>query len=89
MVHTYNGILLSIKRNKFESVLVRKMDLESVLQSEISQKRKTNIIYRHMYLECRKMVLMNLFAGQGKRHRQREQTCGHSRERRGWEELRE
>ena len=89
MVHTYNGILLSIKRNKFESVLVMQMDLEPVLQSEISQKRKRNIIYKHMYLECRKMVPMNLFAGQGKRHRHREQTCGHSRERREWEELRE
>ena len=40
MVHTYNGILLSIKRNKFESVLVMQMDLETFLQSETSQKEK-------------------------------------------------
>ena len=33
----------AIKRNTFESVLMRWMNLESVMQSEISQ-RKTNII---------------------------------------------
>ena len=34
-------------------------------------------------MESRKMVLMNLFAGQQWRHRHREQTCGNSRGRRG------
>ena len=34
------------------------------------------------------MVLMNLLAGQQWRHRNREQTCGHSGARRGWDELR-
>ena len=33
------------------------------------------------------MVLMNLFAGQEQRHRGREQICGASRGRRGWEKL--
>ena len=28
-------------------------------------------------MESRKIVLMNLFAGQEKRRRHREQTCGH------------
>ena len=32
-----------------------------------------------IYIESRKMVLMNLFAGQKYRHRCREQTCGHGR----------
>ena len=32
---------------------------------------------------------MKLFAGQQKRHRHKEQTCGHSGGRRGWDELRE
>ena len=36
----YNGILLSHKRNKIELFVVRWMDLESVLQSEVSQKEK-------------------------------------------------
>ena len=31
-------------------------------------------MYRHIYMESRKMVLMNLFAGQQWRHRHREQT---------------
>ena len=31
VVHIYNGILLSLKRNKFESVLVRWMNLELVV----------------------------------------------------------
>ena len=30
----------AIKKNKFESVLVRWMDLESVIQSEVSQTEK-------------------------------------------------
>ena len=34
----------AIKRNKFESVLVRWMNLEAVTQSEV-RKRKTNIVY--------------------------------------------
>ena len=42
-----------------------------------------------MHLESRKMVLMNLFAWQQRRHGRRAQTCGHSRGRRGWDELRE
>ena len=34
------------------------------------------------------MVLMNLFAGQERRHRQREPACGHSGGRRGRDNLR-
>ena len=40
MVHTFNGILLSHKKNEFESVLVRWMNLEPIIQSEVSQKEK-------------------------------------------------
>ena len=39
-------------------------------------------------MESGKIVLMNLFAGQQWRLRYREQTCGHSVGRRGWDELR-
>ena len=38
--HIYNGILLAIKRNAFESVLKRWMNLECIIQSEVSQKEK-------------------------------------------------
>ena len=36
-VHIYNGILLSHKRHAFESVLMRWMNLEPIIQSEVSQ----------------------------------------------------
>ena len=39
VVHIHNGILV-IKRNTFESVLVRWMNLEPVIQSELSHKEK-------------------------------------------------
>ena len=40
VVHTHDGILLSHKRNLFESVLMRWMNLEPIIQNEISQKDK-------------------------------------------------
>ena len=39
VVHVHNGIL-AIKRNTFESVLMKWMKLEPVIQSEVSQKEK-------------------------------------------------
>ena len=54
-----------IKRNEFESVLVRWMNLDPVIQSELSQKERNKYcILIHVYMESRKMVLMNLFVGQ-------------------------
>ena len=45
MWHIYTMEYYSaIKRNKTELFVVRWMDLESVIQSEVSQKRKTNTI---------------------------------------------
>ena len=38
VVHIYNGILLSHKRNEIESFVEMWMDLETVIQSEVSQK---------------------------------------------------
>ena len=40
MVHIHNGILLRYKKNTFESVLMRWMNLEPIIQSEVSQKEK-------------------------------------------------
>ena len=42
---------------------MRERNLEPAIQSEV-RKRKTNIMYYRMYMESRKMVLMNLCAGQ-------------------------
>ena len=50
MAHIYNGILLAIKRNETELFVVRWMDLESVLQSEVSQKEKNK--YRMLTHIC-------------------------------------
>ena len=50
MAHIYNRILLSQKRNAFESVLMRWMNLELVIQSEASQKEKNKYsTFVHMY----------------------------------------
>ena len=52
----------AIKRNTFESVLMRWMNLEPVTQSEVSQ-RKANTVYYCIYMEFRKMVPIILHAG--------------------------
>ena len=54
----------AIKRNAFESVLMRWMKLEPIIQSEVNQKEKINIIFQYIYMESRKMVLKNLLRGQ-------------------------
>ena len=39
-IHIYNGILFSHKKNTFEFVLMRSVNLEAIIQSEVSQKEK-------------------------------------------------
>ena len=39
----------AIKRNAFESVLMRWMNLEPIIQSEVSQKEKDKYILMHIY----------------------------------------
>ena len=51
----------AIKKNKSESIIMRWMNLEPIVQSEVSQKEKNKLF---IYMESRKMMLMNLFAGQ-------------------------
>ena len=67
----------AIKNNAFESVIMRCMNLEPIIQTEISQKEKDKYcILMHMY-GFRKVVLKNLLTGQQWRNRYREQTYGH------------
>ena len=64
--HIYNVILLSHKRNKIELFVVRWMDLESVIQSEVSQKEKNKYrMLTHTYgiLNKKKKVMKKLEAG--------------------------
>ena len=64
MWHIYTVEYYSaLKRNKIGSFVETWKDLETVIQSEV-RKRKTNIIYKHMYVESRKMVQMKWFARQ-------------------------
>ena len=54
----------------FESVLMRWMKLEPIIQSEVSQKEKHQYsTLTHIYMEFRKMAMMTLYARQQKRHR--------------------
>ncbi|KAB0343845.1 hypothetical protein FD754_020771 [Muntiacus muntjak] len=69
----------AIKKNSFESVLMRWMKLEPIIQSEVSQKDKDQY----------SMVTITLYARQKKRHRCIEQTFGVCGRRRGWDDLRE
>ena len=49
-MYTYTGILLSHQKNKSESDIVRWMNLEPVIQSEVSQKEKNKYsIFIHIY----------------------------------------
>ena len=58
----------AIKRNKIELFVVRRMDLECVIQSEVNQKEKNKYhMLTHIYMESKKKkkkVLKNLVAGQ-------------------------
>ena len=77
----------AIKRNTFESVPMRQMNLEPIIQSEESQKEKekyhilTHIYVTHIY------GTKNLFAGQQWRNRQnRLMDMGRRQERVRWME---
>ena len=73
VVHIHNGILFTHKRNTFESVLIRWMNLEPIMQSEVSQKEKDKYhILTYIYIwNLEKMVLKSLFTGQQWRNRYR------------------
>ena len=78
----------AMKRNTFESVLMRWIKLESIIQSEVSQKKKHQCsILMHIYMEFRKMVMITLYERQQKRHRYIEQPfglCGRGQE---WDDM--
>ena len=53
------------------------MDLDTVIQSEVTQKEENKYHILIIYVEPRKMVQMNQFARQKQRHRCGEQTDAH------------
>ena len=82
VVQTYNEIVLSYKK---EQIWVgwNKADEPKACYT-VWRKSYTNA---YMYMGCRKMALVSLFAGQQWTSRRREQTRGHSAGRRGWDGL--
>ena len=85
----------AVKKNAFESVLMRWMKLEPIIQREVNQKEKYqySILGEYMeyilgvYMEFRKMVTITLYARQQKRHRCIEQTFGLCGRGRGWDDM--
>ena len=71
VVHVYNRILLGYKKNKFESILVKWMNLEPVIQWSKLEREKLISRFR-IHMEPRKMILMNLVAGKEWRCRYRQ-----------------
>ena len=72
VLHIHNAILPSHKKELLESIQMRGINLESIIQSEVSQKEEDKYRIQRMYTESRKMVLRNLFTGQQWRNRHRE-----------------
>ena len=67
----------AIKKNRFESVLMRWMKLEPIIQSEVSQKEKHQYsTLTHIHIEFTKMVNNDPNVRQQKRHGCKEQTFG-------------
>ena len=53
----------AIKKNTFESIIMRWMKLELIIQNEVTQKEKhPNTVYECIYMEFRKMVMITLYA---------------------------
>ena len=76
----------AIKRNAFESVLMRWIKLQPITQRKVSQKEKDKyciLVHIHKYMEFREMVTTTLYARQQKRTRCKEQTFGLCGRRRG------
>ena len=69
------GYYSAIKKNTFESVLMRCMKLEPIIQSEVNQKN-TDTVYQSTCMGFRKMVTMTLYARQQRRLRCKEETFG-------------
>ena len=51
----------AIKKNTFESVLMRWVKLETIMQSEVSQKGKHQYSILNIYMEFRKMLMIPLY----------------------------
>ena len=74
VAHVYNGIFSAIKRNTLESVPMRWMNLESVIQSEVSQKEKNKYRIPMHYIWNLERWYCWAYLQSSNRDRHREQT---------------
>ena len=58
VVYTYDGLLLSHKKNEILPFTITWMDLADIKLREITQKT-TNISYYHLHMESKKIKQMN------------------------------
>ena len=77
MAHIYNGILLSHKKNEILPFAATWIDLEGIMLSEISQTRKTNAVWYHLYVESKKYNKIVNITKKKQTQRYREQTSGY------------
>ena len=75
----------AIKRNAYESVLMRWIDLEPIIQSEVSQKVKN----KYRILMCIRGIQKDSTDDSTCRAAKGIQTFRHSQGRRGWDDMRE
>ena len=77
----------AIKKNTFESVLMRWMKLKPIIQSEVSQKEKHQYSILTPIYGIYKDGKTTLYAREQKRHRCIEQSFGLCGRWRGWDDL--
>ena len=79
VVHIHNGIWLSHKK-EYIWVSSNEVDEPRPCYAEWSnsERRKTNTVYSCIYMESRKMVSVNLFAGKERKCSHLERICGRS-----------
>ena len=88
VVCIYNGILLSHTRNSFESALMMWMKLEPIIQSEVSQKKKKQLLHINPYIwNLERWYWWTYLQGSnGDRYREQTYGCKEGEERVGWME---
>ena len=86
VVHLYEGILINLNKKQIW-VTWAVVDGRTACYVEWSKSQRENqILYANVYMESRKIALVNLFSGEERRHR--ENVCGHNMGREGklcWE----